>query len=192
MANSNPSVPPHIQLYQRAPQLENSGIIKGMAGALSDRQPRRMSKAENPFRYFRSSSEKIRSVVMLYVRFPLSLRNVEGLLFERGYNFCHETVRLWWSWFGPMFAAEMRRRRVHHVHAFRHWQWHLGEMAYLRRTINHEGDNLESYVTKKGDISAALAFMKKALKRHGRTEAIIADGLLSYKAGMREPGNQAK
>lgn len=51
-------------------------------------------------------------VVMLYVRYPLSLRNVEDLLFERGYGFCHETVRLWWNRFGPMFAAEIRRRRV--------------------------------------------------------------------------------
>ena len=45
-------------------------------------------------------------VVMLYVRYPLSLRNVEDLLFERGYDLCHETVRLWWNRFGPMFATE--------------------------------------------------------------------------------------
>ena len=43
-----------------------------------------MSKSDNPFRYFNSSPEVIRLVVMLYVRFPLSLRNVEDLLFERG------------------------------------------------------------------------------------------------------------
>ena len=67
-----------------------------------------MSKAENPFRYFHSSPEIIRMVVMLYVRYPLSLRNVEDLLFERGYDFCHETVRLWWNRFGPKFAAETR------------------------------------------------------------------------------------
>jgi transposase-like protein len=41
---------------------------------------------------------------MLYVRYPLSLRNVEDLLFERGYDLCHETVRLWWNRFGPLFA----------------------------------------------------------------------------------------
>lgn len=61
-----------------------------------------MSKAENPFRYFHSSPEIIRMVVMLYVRYPLSLRNVEDLLFERGYDFCHETVRLWWNCLSPL------------------------------------------------------------------------------------------
>ena len=51
----------------------------------------------NPFRYFNSSPEMIRLVVMMYVRYPLSLRNVEDLLFERGIDICHETVRLWWN-----------------------------------------------------------------------------------------------
>ena len=70
-----------------------------------------MSKTDNPFRYFHSSPDIISMVVVLYVRYPLSLRNVEDLLFEHGYDFCHETVRLWWNRFGPMFASEIRRRR---------------------------------------------------------------------------------
>ena len=49
---------------------------------------------------------------MMYVRYPLSLRNVEDLLAERGIDISHETVRFWWNWFGPMFAAEIRKRRV--------------------------------------------------------------------------------
>jgi len=44
---------------------------------------------------------------MMYVRFPLSLRNVEDLLFERGIDICHETVRMWWNRFGPMFAGDI-------------------------------------------------------------------------------------
>ena len=87
-----------------------------------------MSKAENPFRYFHSSPEVIRMAVMLYVRYPLSLRNVEGLLFERGYDLCHETVRFWWNRFGPMFAADIRRQRVLRMRGFRHWRWHLDEV----------------------------------------------------------------
>ena len=67
----------------------------------------------NPFRYFNSSPEVIRSAVMLYVRYPLSLRQVEDLLFERGIDICHETVRYWWNRFGPLFAAEIRKRRIH-------------------------------------------------------------------------------
>ena len=56
----------------------------------------------NPFRYFNSSPEVIRSAVMLYVRYPLSLRQVEDLLFEHGIDICHETVRYWWNRFGPV------------------------------------------------------------------------------------------
>ena len=59
----------------------------------------------NPFRYFNSSSEVIRLAVMMYVRYPLSLRQVEDLLLERGIDICHETVRYWWNRFGPLFAA---------------------------------------------------------------------------------------
>src|SRR5271163_4308121 len=70
---------------------------------------------KNPFRYFDSSLEVIRLVVMLYIKYPLSLCNVEDLLAERGIDICHETVRLWWSRFGPMFAAEIRGKRVDHM-----------------------------------------------------------------------------
>ena len=63
-----------------------------------------MSK-RSPFRYFKTSPEIIRLAVMMYVRFPLSLRNDEDLLHERGADVSHETVRFWWHRFGPMFGA---------------------------------------------------------------------------------------
>jgi putative transposase len=66
----------------------------------------------SPIRYFKASPEIIRLAVMMYVRFSLSLRNMEYLLHERGIDISHETVRFWWNRFGPMFAAEIRRRRV--------------------------------------------------------------------------------
>ena len=56
----------------------------------------------NPFRCFNSSPEVIRLTVLMYIRYPLSLRQVEDLLFERGIDICHETVRFWWNRFGPM------------------------------------------------------------------------------------------
>lgn len=157
----------------------------------------RPRKPASPFRYFNSSPEVIRLVVMMYVRFPLSLRNVEDLLFERGIDICHETVRLWWNRFGPMFASDIRRQRVSRMKGFCQWRWHFdemyvklnGEMVYLWRAVDHEGEILESYVTKKRDKSAALVFLKKALKRHGRAEEIVTDGLRSYPAAMRELGN---
>ena len=156
-----------------------------------------MTKSANPFRYFNLSPEVIRLVVLMYVRYPLSLRNVEDLLFERGIDICHETVRFWWNRFGPMFAADIRRQRVSRMRGFRHWRWHLdevfvkinGERHYLWRAVDHEGEILESYVTKKRDKSAALKFLKKALKRHGRAETIVTDGLKSYPAAMRKLGN---
>jgi putative transposase len=65
---------------------------------------------------------------MMYVRFPLSLRNVEDLLFERGIDICHETVRFWWNRLGPLFAADVRRQRVSRMRGFRHCKWHLDEV----------------------------------------------------------------
>jgi len=152
---------------------------------------------KSPFRYFDSSPEVIRLVVMMYVRFPLSLRNVEDLLAERGIDICHETVRLWWNRFGPMFAAEIRRKRVDHMRAYTPWRWHLdevfvkinGEMHYLWRAVDHEGEVLESFVTKRRDKAAALKFIRKAMKRHGKPRTIVTDRLRSYGAAMKEIGN---
>jgi putative transposase len=62
---------------------------------------------------------------MMYVRFPLSLRQVEDLLHERDIDICHETVRTWWNRFGPMFAAGIRRRRSTSMRARMQWRWHL-------------------------------------------------------------------
>lgn len=159
-----------------------------------------MSKTDNPFRYFNSSPEVIRLVVLTYVRFPLTLRYVEDLLLERGIDICHETVRLWWNRFGPLFAADIGRQRVSRMRGFRHWRWHLdemyvklnGEMVYLWRAVDHEGEVLESFVSKARDKKATLRFMKKALKRHGSPEAITTDGPRSYKVGMVELGNATK
>lgn len=67
----------------------------------------RPRKPASPFRSFNSSPEIIRLAVLMYVRFPLSLRNVEDLLFERGIDICYETVRMWWNRFDPMFAADI-------------------------------------------------------------------------------------
>ena len=109
----------------------------------------RQKKSHDPFRWFDSSPEVIRLVVMMYVRYPLSLRNVEDLLFEHGIDIRHETVRLWWNRFGPMFAGEIRRKRVQQMRQFTHWRWHLdevnvrinGEKRCLWRAVDCEGDS---------------------------------------------------
>ena len=152
-------------------------------------------KKRDPFKYFKTSEEIIRLAVMLYVRFPLSLRNVEDLLHERGIDVSHEAVRFWWHRFGPMFAAEIRKRRIEGMKSS-HWQWHLdeifvkinGERHYLWRAIDHEGEVLESFVTKTRDKKAALKFLKKTMKRHGRTDIFVTDKLRSYGAALRDLG----
>ena len=149
----------------------------------------------SPFKYFKTSPEIIRLAVMLYVRFPLSLRNVEDLLHERGVDVSHETVRYWWHRFGPMFASEIRKRRIGGMQSSR-WRWHLdevsvkinGERHYLWRAVDHEGEVLESFVTKTRDKKAALKFLWKAMRKHGKPEAIVTDKLRSYGAALKEIG----
>ncbi len=135
---------------------------------------------------------------MMYIRYPLSLRQVEDLLSERGIDICHETVRFWWNRFGPMFAAEIRKRRVHQ-RSYSNCCWHLdevfvrinGEMHYLWRAVDHEGEVLEVFVTKRWDRRAALQFLKRAMKRHGQPRVLVTDWLRPYRAAMNVIGNGA-
>lgn len=76
--------------------------------------------------------------------------------FRGGVDICHEKVRFWWNRIGPLFAADVRRQQVSRMKGFRQWKWHLdevyveinGEMHYLWRAVDQEGELLESYVTK--------------------------------------------
>ena len=153
---------------------------------------------KNPFRYFKTSPEIIQLAVMMYVRFPLSLRNVEDLLHERGIDICHESVRLWVDRFGTHFAGKIRKQRANYMRQVTQWQWHLDEVFvkingvqhYLWRAVDHEGEVLESFVTKKRDKAAALKFLKKAMKRYGNPQVIITDRCPSYRAAMKDIGNQ--
>ncbi len=154
-------------------------------------------KNKNPFRYFKTSPEIIRLAVMMSVRFPLSLRNVEDLLHERGIDICYETVRYWWNRFGPMFASEIRKKRIRPSQNYSNWKWHLdevfvkfnGETHYLWRAVDHEGEVLEAYVSKRRDRKAALKFLKKIMKRYGKPRIIVTDRLRSYRAAMKIIGN---
>ena len=115
---------------------------------------------KNPFRYFNSSPDIIRLAVMMYVRFPLSLRQVEDLLHERSIDISYETVRAWWNRFGSMFAAEIRKKRSASMQGLPQWRWHLdevfvrinGETHYLWRAVDHEGEVLEVVRTASIDL----------------------------------------
>lgn len=95
-----------------------------------------------------------------------------------------------------MFAAEIKKRRVSGMESSR-WRWHLdemfvkinGERHYLWRAVDHEGEILESYVTKTRYKKAALKFLRKAMRKHGRPEVIVTDRLRSYGAALKEIGN---
>ena len=150
----------------------------------------------NPFKYFKTSPEIIRLAVMMYVRFPLSLRQVEDLLHERGIDVSYETVRYWWNRFGPLFAAEIKKKRHADARASTQWRWHLdevfvkisGENHYLWRAVDHEGEVLESFVTKKRDRKAALTFLRKIMRRYGSPKVLVTDKLRSYRAAMKQIG----
>lgn len=95
-----------------------------------------------------------------------------------------------------MFAGEIPRRRVARMRDCRQWQWHLdemyvkiaGEMHYLWRAGDHEGEVLESFVTKTRDRNAALKFLRRSMRRHGRPERLVTDRLRSYGAGLKDLG----
>jgi putative transposase len=152
---------------------------------------------DNPFRYFKTSPEIIRLAVMMYVRFPLSLGNIEDLLHERGIDISHEIVRYWWNRFVPMFAADIRRKKISQMRNYSNWQWHLdevfvkinGETHYLWRAVDHEGEVLEAYVSKRRDRKAALKFLRKIMKRYGQPHVIVTDKLRSYGSTMKVIGN---
>jgi len=130
----------------------------------------------------------------------LSLRNVEDLLHERGIEISHETVRLWWTRFGLMFASEIRKNQGSRMLSHSNWQWHLnevfvkinGETHYLWRAVDQEAEVLESYATKRRDRKAALKFLRKSLKRYGQPQIVVTDKLLSYGPAMRVIGNVSR
>ncbi len=95
-----------------------------------------------------------------------------------------------------MFASEIRRKRVQRLRAFSKWKWHVdevfvkvnGKRHYLWRAVDQEGEVLEAVVTKRRNKAAALKFLRKLMKRHGKAEEVVTDRFASYKAAFRELG----
>ena len=131
----------------------------------------------------------IQNAVWLYFRFPLSFRDVEDLLAQRGIDVSYETVRRWSEKFGLAYARKLRRS---HPPADR--RWHLDEVfvsingrsMYLWRAVDCEGEVLDVLVQSRRDKRAALKLMRKLLKTQGFVPAaIVTDYLPSYGAGPR-------
>jgi len=97
-----------------------------------------------------------------------------------------------------MFAKEIRKRRIQ-TRSYSHWRWHLdevfvrinGETHYLWRAVDHEGEVLEVFATKRRDRKAALKFLKRKMKRSGRPALTVTDRLRSYRSTMKVIGNAA-
>ena len=141
---------------------------------------------------YRFPREIIQQAIWLYLRFTLSLRDVEDLLAERGVAVSYETVRRWVNHFGPMIAADLRKRRLKP-----HTTWHLdevylkidGRMVYLWRAVDAEGEVLDVLVQSKRNKHAALKLMRKLLKKYAFVpERLVTDDLRSYGAAVRDLG----
>ncbi len=123
-----------------------------------------------------AGADSARRLVILYLRFTLSYRDVEDLLAERGVDVSYETVRRWVLKFGPLIARRLRRA---HPKPSRHW--HLdemvariaGKMVYLWRTVDHEGEVLDIVVQRRRDKRAAVKLMRKLLKTQGVAPAVV-------------------
>jgi len=132
---------------------------------------------------------------MMDIRDPLSLRNVEHLLHERGNGITYESVRFWWNRFVTIVASETRRRRVSAMCHFFHRSWHLDDVFVkisgvrhdLWRAVDHAADVLESDVTTKRDKNAAPKFLRKSLLLQGRSRHV--QGLIA--TARLQPGGEA-
>ena len=127
---------------------------------------------------------------MYYIRYPLSLRQVEDILYERGIDICHETIRYWWNRFGSLFSKEMKKKSRNSIS---NWRWHIdevfvkinGELHYLWRAVDQEGTIIDCYVSKRRDARTARKFLKKMVKQYGIPKQIVTDKLKSYRAALK-------
>jgi putative transposase len=134
----------------------------------------------------------IQHAVWLYFRFPLSYRDVEDLLAERGIDVSYETVRRWALKFGQAYARKLRK-----IRGPADDRWHLDEMfvsingkrMYLWRAVDCEGEVLDILVQSRRNKNAALKLMRKLLKKQGfAPEAFVTDKLPSYGAALKDLG----
>jgi putative transposase len=144
------------------------------------------------FKRHRFPPDVIRYAVWLYFRFTLSVRDVEELLAQRDIEASREAIRCWVIKFGPLIAANLRRRRPPPT-----GRWHLDEMVvriadvrmYLWRAVDDEGEVLDVLVQKRRNRQVAAKLIRKLLKHTGvHPETITTDKLASYRAALRDLG----
>ena len=144
------------------------------------------------FKRHRFPPDVIRQAVWWYFRFTLSIRDVEEMMAQRGVIVSREAIRCWVIKFGPLIAANIRRRRGPPT-----GRWHLDEMVckiggrrmWLWRAVDDEGEVLDVLVQKRRNTGAAMKLFRKLLKHQGiHPETVTTDGLGSYRAALRKLG----
>ncbi|MFF9221789.1 IS6 family transposase [Streptomyces viridosporus] len=149
-----------------------------------------MGAASPSYKGHRYPVEIISHCVWLYHRFPLSFREVEELMLERGVAVSHETVRRWCAKFGQIHAHELRRRRPRPGdtrHLDKAFLTVNGERHYLWRAVDQHGNVLDILVQPKRDTHAAVRFFRRLLKGLEYVpRVIVTDKLRSYGAAHRQ------
>ena len=149
-----------------------------------------MTAASLSYKGHRYPPEIIAHCVWLYHRFPLSFREVEELMLQRGVVVSYETVRLWCAKFGQAYANQLRRRRARPGD-----KWHLDEVFIringtihcLWRAVDQHGNVLDILVQSRRNAWAAKKFFRKLLKGLQYVpRVIVTDGLSSYRVENRE------
>ena len=149
-----------------------------------------MDSAPPSYKGHRYPVEVIAHCVWLYFRFPLSFREVEELMLERGVMVSHETIRRWCAKFGQSYANGLRRQRPRPGD-----KWHLdevfirvnGERKYLWRAVDADGNVLDILVQNRRDTAAARRFFRRLLKKACSVpRVVVTDKLRSYSAAHRE------
>lgn len=146
-------------------------------------------KLSGAFKGHRFPSEIIAYAVWAYFRFPMSLRDVEDLLAERGIIVSYETIRKWVSKFGRRYANAVRKDRPEPSD-----KWHLDEVVlpirgkkyWLWRAVNSNGDVLDILVQSRRNKQAADKFFRKLFKQFGIPRVVITDKLKSYSAALKK------
>jgi putative transposase len=146
----------------------------------------------NPYRRYRFPAEIICHCVWLYNCFSLSFRDIEKMMLYRGIEVTYETIRDWNSKFASHIANQIRR---HRPKASR--KWHLdemrveikGEIYWLWRAVDEQGQVLDILMQKHRDTKAAKKFFRKIMRKVGfAPKVVVTDKLKSYQAAIRELG----
>ncbi len=142
------------------------------------------------YKGYRYPKSVVGYAVRFYHRYKLSFRDVRDILLERGVDVSHETIRAWCAQWGTVYAKAIRKKRGSSYND----KWHIdevhltikGEVFWLWRLVDAEGQEIEILLQKRRNAKAAIRFLKKALKRVGvPPRVMITDKLKSYNCAHR-------